>query len=171
MHSNDAIARGEKLTTESGVSTIVEAAVTRRACHPRAMALLLGLSGIDGSGKGYVAGQVVSALSARRLKTAAINADGWLNLPAVRFDPNRPGENSLGQGSHRIEAAQLWAESPACLMMVSYPSLPSIEPGKMIPRAVASLRYGDFAALAPLNLEAQSKSRPGCRPRASSAAA
>ena len=76
-----------------GVSTVVEAALTRRACHPPAMALLVGLSGIDGSGKGYLAGHLVTALSARRLKTAAINVDGWLNLPAVRFDPGRPGEN------------------------------------------------------------------------------
>ena len=57
------------------------------------MALLVGLSGIDGSGKGYLAAQLITALSARRLKTAAINVDGWLNLPPVRFDPGRPGEN------------------------------------------------------------------------------
>jgi uridine kinase len=76
-----------------GVSTIVEAALTRRACHPPTMALLVGLSGIDGSGKGYLAAQLATALSARRLKTAAINVDGWLNLPAVRFDLDRPGQN------------------------------------------------------------------------------
>jgi uridine kinase len=76
-----------------GVSTIVESALSRRACFPPTMALLVGLSGVDGSGKGYLAGHVVAALSARRQKTAAINADGWLNLPAVRFDPGRPGEN------------------------------------------------------------------------------
>jgi uridine kinase len=57
------------------------------------MALLVGLSGIDGSGKGYLAGHLVTALSARRQKTAAINADGWLNLPDVRYDPGRPAEN------------------------------------------------------------------------------
>jgi uridine kinase len=65
----------------------------RRACHPPALALLVGLSGIDGSGKGYLAGQVVPALNAHGLKAAAINGDGWLNLPAVRFDPARPAEN------------------------------------------------------------------------------
>jgi uridine kinase len=76
-----------------GVSAIVKAAVTRRASYPPASALLIGISGIDGSSKGYLAGHVVTALSARRLKAAVINADGWLNLPAVRFDPGRPGEN------------------------------------------------------------------------------
>jgi uridine kinase len=57
------------------------------------MALLVGLSGIDGSGKGYLADHLVTALSARRQKTAAIHVDGWLNLPDVRYDPGRPGEN------------------------------------------------------------------------------
>src|SRR5437879_4153714 len=75
------------------VAAVVEAALTRRACHPPAMALLVGLSGIDGSGKGYLAGQIVMALTARGLNTAAINVDGWLNLPTIRFDPVRPGEN------------------------------------------------------------------------------
>jgi hypothetical protein len=75
------------------VSPIVEAALTRRARRPSTMALLAGLSGIDGSGKGYLAGHVVTALSARRMKTAAIDVDRWLNLPAVRFDRARPAEN------------------------------------------------------------------------------
>ena len=75
------------------VSAVVEAALTRRACHPPSMALLVGLSGIDGSGKGYLAGHLVTALIERGLQAAAINVDGWLNLPAVRFDPLRPGEN------------------------------------------------------------------------------
>jgi uridine kinase len=57
------------------------------------MALLVGLSGIDGSGKGYQASRLVEALTASRLKTAAINVDGWLNLPDIRFDPRRPAEN------------------------------------------------------------------------------
>jgi len=57
------------------------------------MALLVGLSGIDGSGKGYLAGHLVTALTVCGLKTAAINVDGWLNLPTVRFDALQPGEN------------------------------------------------------------------------------
>ncbi len=75
------------------VSALVEAVLTRQACHPPALALLVGLSGIDGSGKGYLAGHLVTIFPGRGLKTATINMDGWLNLPAVRFDPVRPGEN------------------------------------------------------------------------------
>jgi uridine kinase len=75
------------------IAALVEAVLTRRQSHPPSLALLVGLSGIDGSGKGYLAGRLVGALTARGLKPAAINVDGWLNLPAIRFDPLRPGEN------------------------------------------------------------------------------
>ncbi len=75
------------------IAAVVDTALSRRANHPPAMALLVGLSGIDGCGKGYLAGQLVAAFSERGLKTAAINVDGWLNLPAIRFDSLRPAEN------------------------------------------------------------------------------
>ena len=75
------------------VAAIIEATLARRACLPSSMALLVGLSGIDGSGKGYLAAHLVRALTAHGLKAAAINVDGWLNLPTIRFDPIRPGEN------------------------------------------------------------------------------
>ena len=77
----------------TGLSAIVQEIASRRARHPPGMALLVGLSGIDGSGKGYVAGQLVAALIARGLRTEVINLDGWLNLPPLRFDPDRPAEN------------------------------------------------------------------------------
>ncbi|MFO0952837.1 MAG: hypothetical protein U0835_17145 [Isosphaeraceae bacterium] len=61
--------------------------------QPSAMALLVGLSGIDGSGKGHVAGRLDAELNAQGLSTALVNLDGWLNLPQVRFDPARPADN------------------------------------------------------------------------------
>jgi uridine kinase len=75
------------------LEALVEAAVARRACHPVAKSLLIGISGIDGSGKGHLSGRLSAALTARGWKTAVINVDGWLNLPPIRFDPLRPGEN------------------------------------------------------------------------------
>jgi uridine kinase len=75
------------------LATIVREVVVRRAKHPADRALLVGLSGIDSGGKGYVAGQLATALTAQGLRTALINVDGWLNLPAVRFDWSRPAEN------------------------------------------------------------------------------
>jgi hypothetical protein len=76
---------------------------------------LIGLSGIDGSGKGFLAGHVVTALSTRRLKAVVIGADGWLNVPAVRFDAGRPGENFYENALRLDELfAQLVLPLPRC---------------------------------------------------------
>ena len=75
------------------VATVTDAILTRLESHSPSTALLVGLSGIDGSGKGYIAGQLVQVLTERGLNAVSINVDGWLNLPAVRFDPLRPAEN------------------------------------------------------------------------------
>jgi uridine kinase len=75
------------------ITPIVEATLARRAAHPPALALLVGLSGIDGCGKGYVAGQLLQALTARGQKAAVINVDGWLNLPPIRFEAERSAQN------------------------------------------------------------------------------
>ena len=51
---------------------------------------LVAITGIDGSGKGYVSAQLAGALTAARLRVARIAADGWLNLPRVRFTRTDP---------------------------------------------------------------------------------
>lgn len=66
----------------------------RVACAARALggrrALLVGLSGIDGSGKGFVAASLAEILRAMGLATAVLNVDGWLNLPDRRFGTEDP---------------------------------------------------------------------------------
>lgn len=64
------------------VLTAVEAGINEM---PTSNALLVGISGIDGSGKGYVTERMAEALGRRGLRCATVNADGWLNLPDVRF--------------------------------------------------------------------------------------
>jgi uridine kinase len=74
------------------IEPLVERIVAERARVEPRRAVLVALSGIDGSGKGFVAAQVARALEARGLRVALINIDGWLNLPQVRFsdvDPAR----------------------------------------------------------------------------------
>jgi uridine kinase len=58
---------------------------------------LVGISGIDASGKGFVTRRVAESLGARtaaisdsRNNLAVIGADGWLNLSHVRFDRENP---------------------------------------------------------------------------------
>jgi len=66
--------------------------VTSREIERWGSAILVGISGIDGSGKGYVTRKVISRLERTGVRTASINVDGWLNLPAVRFSGKRPAE-------------------------------------------------------------------------------
>jgi len=55
--------------------------------------LVVGLSGIDGSGKGFVAKQIEARLALHSIAAANINVDGWLNLPNRRFNSTRPAEH------------------------------------------------------------------------------
>jgi uridine kinase len=61
--------------------------------------LLVGVSGIDASGKGYVSACLKSALIEHGVRVALTSVDGWLNLPHVRFSAAEPGrhfyENAL----------------------------------------------------------------------------
>jgi uridine kinase len=66
------------------------------ACSQRAPeteSTLVAVSGIDGSGKGYITDMLIAALRARDMSAVAINADGWLNLPEKRFSHDHPAEH------------------------------------------------------------------------------
>jgi uridine kinase len=56
-------------------------------------ARLIGISGIDGSGKGYVSARLAEKLAGKGFRVALIAVDGWLNLPHVRFGGDDPGEH------------------------------------------------------------------------------
>jgi uridine kinase len=108
---------------------VADAALGRRERHPPEFALLVGLSGIDGSGKGYLASCVLDLLAARGMKTAKINVDGWLNLPEIRIDLSRPAQNFYDnalrldelfarlvlplRAQRRIEVAMDWVDETA----------------------------------------------------------
>jgi uridine kinase len=72
-----------------------------------ARSVLAALSGIDGSGKGFVAAQVAAALAARGLRVASVNVDGWLNLPQVRFSDVDPAGHFY---RHAIRFEELFAQ-------------------------------------------------------------
>jgi uridine kinase len=65
--------------------------VERRATITPKRCVLVGISGFDGSGKGYMTAQVADHLQKQGLCVALINVDGWLQLPAKRFGPLAPG--------------------------------------------------------------------------------
>jgi uridine kinase len=56
--------------------------------------LLVGLSGIDGAGKGFLSAKMAALLEQQHgLNIGHISVDGWLNLPQVRFDQRQPAEH------------------------------------------------------------------------------
>jgi uridine kinase len=72
---------------------VVREILERRAAVPNTRALLVGVSGVDGCGKGYLATQLEARLAQHVVTAAVVNVDGWLNLPEKRFDSNAPAEN------------------------------------------------------------------------------
>jgi len=72
---------------------LIERILACRAGIPESRSLLVGLSGIDGSGKGYLAGQIEAHLAQRAVAAAILHLDGWLNLPEKRFSKASPAEN------------------------------------------------------------------------------
>lgn len=54
---------------------------------------IVALSGIDGSGKGFVAERLSELLVAAGLRAAPLSVDGWLHLPPVRFSTHEPGRH------------------------------------------------------------------------------
>lgn len=89
----------------------VEPAVQRilalRKTAPPARSVLVGISGIDGSGKGFCAARIDQRLKAEGVRSAAINVDGWLNPPSKRFGPDAPAEHFYRNG---IRFAEMFAQ-------------------------------------------------------------
>lgn len=52
--------------------------------------LLVAVSGIDGSGKGYITERLIAALNRKNLQAVSINLDAWHTLPSQRFKSERP---------------------------------------------------------------------------------
>ncbi len=95
------------------VDELAAAVLDRAAAARGGPAPLVGLSGIDGSGKGYLAGGLETRLTEAGLRVAAINVDGWLNLPAVRFARERPAEHFY-HNALRLDAMLARLVLPLC---------------------------------------------------------
>jgi len=78
------------------LSKAVVAIQLKRRDAPPSRAILIGVTGIDGCGKGYLTGKIVSALRKQNLRVVGINVDGWLHLPDRRFNPANSAEHFYG---------------------------------------------------------------------------
>jgi uridine kinase len=72
-----------------------------------ARAYLVGISGIDGSGKSHSAGIIARALETRGLRVAPIGIDVWQNPQSIRFGGSNPGQHFY---EHVIRFDALFAE-------------------------------------------------------------
>ena len=70
---------------------LAESIVTLRNTIPSRRAALIAVSGIDGCGKGWLAGRLARVLEEREFGVAVVNVDAWLNLPDVHFGDDDPG--------------------------------------------------------------------------------
>jgi len=75
------------------IDEIVKKILAMQKEMPAVQSVLVGISGIDACGKGYITEKVASELNDSRLNVAIINVDGWLNLPPSRFAPDNPGQH------------------------------------------------------------------------------
>jgi uridine kinase len=75
------------------IEQLVAAIHSRLKNLGQSRSLLIGITGIDGCGKGYLTRRVVARLQQRDLKALDIGVDGWLNLPDKRFNKNNPAEH------------------------------------------------------------------------------
>jgi uridine kinase len=75
------------------LTAVTALAAQRRSIIGLRHSLMVGLSGIDGAGKGFVAAKLEAELRGAGLRVASINVDGWLNLPSVRFSKIDPAEH------------------------------------------------------------------------------
>src|SRR5215475_8487748 len=72
---------------------VVEAIARKRDAVVPNRAVLVGISGIDGSGKGFITEKLTDALRAKSLNVALISADDWLNLPHVSMNRDNYAEH------------------------------------------------------------------------------
>src|SRR5947208_14788850 len=67
--------------------------VATRAEKSAEHAILVGISGIDAGGKGFITEKIAKRLQELGWRVATINADDWLNLPEVWLSRHKPAEH------------------------------------------------------------------------------
>jgi uridine kinase len=75
------------------IRTAIEMIVAKRHRASTDESLLVAVSGIDGSGKGFVTSLIVDGLRQEGLNAVSVNIDGWLDLPSRRFNAGQPAEH------------------------------------------------------------------------------
>jgi uridine kinase len=80
------------------IRPVVGRILTNRPSISTNESMLVAVSGIDASGKGYCTKLIVDALREQGLNAVGIGLDPWYNLPGIRFGQDRPGEHFYWHG-------------------------------------------------------------------------
>lgn len=72
------------------IQELVATILQKRAAVSSERSLLIAVSGIDGSGKGYISNKLVGQLNKQGVQAVSINIDLWLALPEKRFNLENP---------------------------------------------------------------------------------
>jgi uridine kinase len=71
------------------IDAAVEMILAGRRRVPAHESMLVAVSGIDGSGKGYVTERIIACIQRKSLHAVTANVDGWLNFPSLNFPSRR----------------------------------------------------------------------------------
>jgi uridine kinase len=80
-------------SSDGRLAPLINRIIDARNRAPRIRALIVGISGIDGSGKGFISEKLADSLRTKSLNVAPISADDWLNLPKVCINPDNYAEH------------------------------------------------------------------------------
>lgn len=83
---------------ETDLAKLNEIILFQREKMPIEQSLLVGISGIDASGKGFITAKLAETIRQKGFNIANINVDGWLNLPRIRFAKKNPARNFYDNG-------------------------------------------------------------------------
>ncbi len=75
------------------IHAAAEMILAGRCRIPAHESMLVAVSGIDGSGKGYVTERIVACVQQKAVNAMAVNVDGWLNLSPRRFHEKRSAKH------------------------------------------------------------------------------
>ncbi len=89
------------------VAKFIDGIVAQRAKTPANRAVLVGISGIDASGKGFITAKVAEHLRGGSINVAAICVDDWLKLPHHRFNPDNLAEHFY---EHALRFEEMFAQ-------------------------------------------------------------
>lgn len=91
----------------ASIDQVIARVGAARAVVESRRAVLVAISGIDASGKGYISGELARRLRELDYKVALINVDGWLRLPSERFSAAQPAKHFY---DHAIRFEEMFSE-------------------------------------------------------------